>query len=51
MTEGEAKMTAMLSFTLGALMGASLVYLFYRKVQGELAHLKEAARAKVDSVL
>jgi hypothetical protein len=44
-------MTVVLSFTFGALIGASLVYIFYRKVQGELAHLKEAARAKVDSVL
>jgi hypothetical protein len=44
-------MTAVITFFLGALAGAFAVYAFYRKVQGELARLKEAARAKVDSVL
>jgi hypothetical protein len=44
-------MTVLLSFALGAMIGAGLVYAFYRKVQSELAQLKAAARAKVDSAL
>lgn len=44
-------MTVIVSFALGALIGAVLGYAFYRKAQSELARLKEALRAKVDSAL
>jgi hypothetical protein len=44
-------MPVVISFVLGAVIGGGLVYAFYRKLQGELARLKEAARAKVDSAL
>jgi hypothetical protein len=50
MTE-EARMTAVITFFIGALAGAGTVYAFYRRLQGELTRLKEAARTKVDSML
>jgi hypothetical protein len=44
-------MTVILSFLIGALAGAGTAYAFYRRLQKELARLKDAARLKVDAAL
>ena len=44
-------MAVILSLLIGALAGAGTTYAFYRRLEQELARLKDAARARVDSAL